>query len=104
MSAEYNLSKPEFNNDEDILNRLQAARQLINKFETLWALYVNNQVPDSLDAEEGMRIFAEELRQSYEALNTELRPIIDDLNFDVSLPLLIIQNAADDCANRVRML
>jgi len=104
MSAEYYPSKPELGTDEDILTRLQSARQLVNKFETLWGLYVNHQVPDNLDAEEEMRILARELRQRYEVLNSELRPIIDDLKFDASLPLLIIQNAADDCDNRVRML
>jgi len=104
MPDEHYVSKHEINTDEDILNRLQAARQVINKFETVWALYVNNQVPDNLDAEEEMRILAQDLRERYEALNTELRPVIDDLQFDASLPLLIIQNAADDCDNRVRML
>ena len=76
----------------------------MNKINTLWELYLNKQVEDRAAAEESIRALTLELRQEYEALNTILRPVIDNLKFDVSLPLLILQNAADNCEEMLRML
>jgi len=104
MSAEFFAPHHESHSDEDILDRLQAGRQLVNKINTLWELYLNKQVEDRAAAEESIRALTLELRQEYEALNTILRPVIDNLKFDVSLPLLILQNAADNCEEMLRML